>query len=340
MVIALITERQRRGSTRLIALRVSIILCRAMNGNQPVFIVENSKTNMSAVKQLAEERKIETLKEADFAYQEEKQLIKVAENLYVPSDFEKDHSYYADAQGTKRYYGITTILGVIAKPMLHKWYADMAVNYIEDTVAGIAKGYELGDQNWMKEFGTRWAEILREAPLAGFKKRDKAGEDGTSVHEALEKLIKSAIELNNGKLEALMVTEDTAPQVKEFVQWAIVNEVKFLASEQRLYSTKLWVAGTADFIAIVKDKLMVGDLKTNNSGIYPEHIWQATAYAFMAREMGLYQDFKGVVIVNVPKRGGIKVQENYDLKGNFQIFKGALAIFKGKEAQKVKKLKK
>lgn len=287
---------------------------------------------------LHEKKKIEALEELDFKYQEETRLIKVSDNLYVPENFDQNHNYYADEAGTKRYWGITTILGVIAKPALIQWAANMACDYVREKVVDPISNLPKGEVADMFSILQTLPDVLEEARYAHTKKKEKAGEEGTSIHEQIEKLIKASLQLD-GKLEAYMIQEDMPEQVKEFVQWAIVNNVKFLGSEVRLCSQKLYVAGTADFIAEVNGKLMVGDVKTS-SAIYPEHIWQATAYAFMAREMGLYEDFKGVVIVNVPKRGGIKVQENYDLKGNFQIFKGALAIFKGKEAQKVRRIKK
>lgn len=288
---------------------------------------------MAALKTLKAKEELETLEELDFQYQEETRLVKVAENLYVPQNFEDDHNYYADEAGKKRYWGITTVLSVVAKPNLIAW----ASNVNTETIKAKAEIVSLkeGELTYYKVS----PELLEEARVAHAKKKEKAGEDGTNVHSEIEKLIKVSMQVNNGKLEAYMVNDALPTQVKEFVQWAIVNDVKFLASEQRLCSKKLFVAGTADFIAEIGGRLFIGDIKTNNSGIYPEHFWQATAYAFMAREMGLYSDFKGVVIVNVPKRGGITVKENYDLKGNFQAFKACLTLHKFLNSQKTKKKK-
>lgn len=274
---------------------------------------------MSAVKTSLEKTEIERIEEAELVRDEPQDRFQFDE---------ENHVYTLD---DKRMWGTTTILSVIAKPALINWSAGMAVDYIDGFVREVAE-----HADWTAMFESKkWDEITKEARVAHTKRKESAGEAGTLVHAELEKLIKVAIQLD-GRIEEYMVRDDMSPQAKEFVQWAIVNKVKFLDSEKRLYSEKLWVAGTADFICTIKNKLYIGDIKTS-SAIYPEHFIQASAYAHMARQMGLYQKFHGVIIVNIPKRGGLKVKENYDLKGNFEAFKGALVLHKFQQAQKIKK---
>lgn len=284
------------------------------------------------MKTYAENKKIEALEELDFKYREEYRLTKVHDKLYIPQDFEKDHNYYANPEGTKRYYGITKVLEVIAKPALIGW----ASNTNTATIKEKAVYHEPTDTYVVS------SALLEEARVAHTKKKDTAGEQGTTVHAEIESYINYCMNLNNGTALPIhaSIKEEIEKQTAEFVNWAVSNKVRFIGAEVRLYSEKLWVAGTADFLCEKDGKLMIGDVKTSNSGIYSEHFLQGTAYAHMAREMGLHEDFKGVVIVNIPKRGGIVVKENYDLKGNFQAFKAALTLFKFKESQKVKKLKK
>ena len=59
-------------------------------------------------------------------------LTKLGDELFVPENFSRFHHYYADADGTKEYTGITTVLGVIAKPALISWAAKMAAEYIAE----------------------------------------------------------------------------------------------------------------------------------------------------------------------------------------------------------------
>lgn len=267
---------------------------------------------------------------------EETKRIEDAELLRTEPGFTFDENAHAYFLNGKPLFGITTVLSVIAKPALINWSAGVACDHIEEAVRQIAQKYDGGDVSWIKEFGEKWGTILKEARTAHNKKKETAGELGTEIHHRIEMLIKGAIELNNGEIQEFMVTEDQPQQVREFVQWAIVNDVKFLASEIRLYSETMWVAGTADFVCTIGDKLYIGDIKTS-SAIYDEHFIQASAYARMAEEMGLYKDFYGVVIVNIPKKGGIKVKESYDIEGNFEAFKFALGLHKYKKAREIKK---
>lgn len=231
------------------------------------------------------------------------------------------HAYTLDG---KPMIGVTSVLSVINKPMLIQWSANMACDEIEDYVK-----YDLSEripaetvcQNLL-------THVIKSARTAHRKKKEAAGQAGTDVHAIIEEIIKKSIGDSSWDMSfASSGNEVIDSQVRHFLTWAKDKNVKFLASELRMYSKKLFCAGTADFICEIDGKLYVGDVKTS-SGIYPEHFIQASAYAHMAREMGLYQDFHGVIIVNVPKTGGLNVKENYDLKGNFNSFKAALTLHK------------
>lgn len=227
-----------------------------------------------------------------------------------------EHVYTLDS---KPLHGVTSVLKVINKPALIQWAVNMADEHIRTNISYAIPG----------EDGGYWAikpSVIAEAKVAHRKKKEVAGEAGTDVHAQIEALIKNWIEWNEGYAKC-EYPEHT--QVNAFVDWAYKNNVKFLASEQKLYSEHYWIAGTADFICDIDGKRYVGDVKTS-SAIYPEYFIQCSAYAWMATEMGLFKDkgCDGVLIVNVPKRGGLNVKENYDLKGNFEAFKAALTIHK------------
>ncbi len=225
-----------------------------------------------------------------------------------------EHVYTLDG---KRMYGVTTVLRVINKPALVPWSAKCVTDYIEQYAQSIGDIYQVSKP------------LLKEAKVAHQKKKEDAGVKGTDVHAQIENIINEAIKDSNGYIAKEY--KDSDSQVTKFVEWALHKNVKFLASEQRLYSETLWCAGTADFICEIDGKLYIGDVKTS-SGIYPEYFLQASAYARFAEEMGMYKGFHGVVIVNVKKTGGIDVQENYDIEGNWQAFKSAIVLMKQLEA--------
>lgn len=228
---------------------------------------------------------------------------------------EKAHAYFLDG---KPLNGVTTILKVIAKPALIQWSANMAVDFLQNVIKVGVPYAELQLSEW-----------FREAKTAHRKKKEEAGASGTDVHSTIETLLKRQIGANKGLMGA--DEKSDIPQVENFIAWARNNEVTFLESEKRLFSEKYWYAGTADIICEIKGKLYVGDVKTG-SGIYPEHFIQASAYANALKEMKLYKQFDGVVIVNLKKDASIEVKENYDLEGNFDAFKACLTLHRQLEA--------
>ena len=77
----------------------------------------------------------------------------------------KTHSYYLEVNGEKkRMTGVTTILGVISKPFLIPWAANMAVDYIEKF---FKENDEFKDETL--------AEVLTEARKAHSQKNIRSG---------------------------------------------------------------------------------------------------------------------------------------------------------------------
>src|ERR1035437_3506725 len=111
--------------------------------------------------------------------------------------------------------GVTTILGVIAKPMLIQWSANMAVESI--------KG-QLYDLTLMPP-RTVLDDIFAMAKVAHRKKKEEAGVKGTDVHAEVELLIKQSM------ATGLMSYAGDNEQVKHFIKWSEDNKVKFIGSE-------------------------------------------------------------------------------------------------------------
>lgn len=205
--------------------------------------------------------------------------------------------------------GVTTILGVINKPMLIQWSANEAVKYV--------------GEHWCADMGYSLEEIkavLDEAKVAHRKKKESAGAFGTNVHNAVEQWIKN-------KIVWVAPTDLEQKAFNHFVNWATEKNVKFLESELHLHSRSMWVGGICDIVCEIDGKRYVGDIKTS-SGIYPESFIQCSAYAEMLKEMGKYDKFDGVVILNCNKKGGFDHKYNYDLEGNLKCFQAAVTIYR------------
>lgn len=234
---------------------------------------------------------------------------------------EEDHLHEINVNGEwKPLTGVTTILGVIAKPALIQWSANEAVKHIIETVNIFT----------LREDGEPVYEVphslLEEAKSAHRKRKETAGTWGTNVHALIERIVLDAIK-QGGVIEKHdgVVGEYEKP-VKHFLDWAIKNKVRFLASEKHVYSKEMFVGGIADIICEIDGKLFVGDIKTS-SGIYPEHFIQCSAYAEILKEMGA-PACDGVVVINLNKRGEIETSTMYNPSRYFEAFKSALNIYR------------
>ena len=240
----------------------------------------------------------------------------------IPMGFyfdEKNHLYFFDQ---KPLSGVTSVLNVIAKPALIAWASNENTKTLKEKATVDEKGNLIISP-----------ELLEEARTAHAKRKDKAAEQGTNIHTLLENVIKKAISENGGMINGHEVDEE--PQVSKFVDWAMDNKVKFLASEKRLYSPTYWLAGTCDFTCEIEGRRYVGDIKTT-SGIYDlTPFMQVGAYRLMLEEMGEKQ-FVGGVIVRLGKDGSFEVKERLHAEnGDGQSFLYALSLYRAMENYKL-----
>lgn len=207
-------------------------------------------------------------------------LIKIAENFYVPSNFEEEHFYYADPDRKQKYTGISSILDTVySKPFLTKWSANCAVDYIKEA-------------NNLNE------DTLLEARTAYTKKSKKACDFGSNTHSLAEVIIKNAIKNNGGKLRESDIIPNN-PQIRNLVYWALEKNVIFTNCEERLYSRDMFTAGTCDFICMIGGQRILGDLKTS-SRISPSYHLQTASYSIMTPIK-----IDGTVIVRTGKGGSV-----------------------------------
>lgn len=233
----------------------------------------------------------------------------------------KTHRYYLDG---KQMTGVTTILGVIAKPQLIKWSADMACDYIKSHTMDVGVGVP---PNTL----TISEEELENARSAWSKKRDDSADLGKEVHSDIEQYIKAKIAGES------YVTDK--PQVQHFIDWADKHKVEFIASEEQVYSVKLFVAGTYDFACIIDGRKYLGDLKTGNA-LYPEYFYQCAAYRMMAEEMG-HTDFKGSILVRIGRDGKFNEDEDVIISESYEdekeAFLSALTLYRVTQKYQVKR---
>ncbi len=218
--------------------------------------------------------------------------------------------------------------------------------------------YEKALELWGEKdsiFKDEFVELVSEAKKAPNQRFKDAGLSGTQIHEIIEELIKSWITSNKGypykDLKSLY------PQVQNFIDWALKRKVRFLFSEEPLYSKEWMNCGTVDFICEIDGKILIGDIKTNGdkrrydgemvkgkwvedrnmplSDIHIVALWQTGAYGKMSIEEDarkLIENFEGVVVVNIKKSGEfderLDVRFDYDVKSLIEAYDHVIKLYK------------
>lgn len=208
----------------------------------------------------------------------------------------------------KELTGCTTILGVIAKPALIQWAANMAIDFIEVAI---------------KEKLELTPELLKSARTAHCKRKEKAGDWGTQVHFEIENYIQNEIENKSNEVYPI--------NIENFVKWARDNKVKFLATEKNIYSEKLWLGGIVDFVCEINNEIWIGDIKTSKSGLYAENFWQCAGYEIMMNECSEYKNIKGYVLLNLKEAGGFLEKRSISNEEHKKAFLACLEIYRQKE---------
>jgi len=199
----------------------------------------------------------------------------------------KKHVHTLDG---KRLHGVTTVLKYWGDPgALINWAANTAVDFI-------VKG---GDPE--------------EARTAHTRKRDKAGDRGTKVHEALEVAMNELIE-TGGYSTADTPEYDIVPTV---INWMTAERIKPLKSEMAVYSREHWYGGIADGVIEKDGKRYILDFKTSNT-VQTKAFIQCGAYSVAVKEMKKAADVAGVVVVHIPKGQSFDPEKNtfwfYDIE--------------------------
>jgi hypothetical protein len=214
----------------------------------------------------------------------------VEEKKKVRLDFNKVHITYKDSMEQK-VVGVTTALGILAKPALIPWA-------------------------WKR--GKDGLEL--------YESRDKSADIGTITHERIKAYF-SGYEIDNFNIspEAWKLADNS---LVSFFEWARPRNIKPILIETPLVSEKYRYGGTPDVYGEMDDKLTLLDFKTG-AGIYPDFFVQLAAYSKLLIENG-YPHEK-IIILNIPKSEGDSFQVQQvsadSLELQFEKFMHCVAIW-------------
>lgn len=235
---------------------------------------------------------------------------------------------------------VTTLLGVLDKPALVGWAANMAVDYVfGNESVGLPPCIIAGSSYDELEL----SKIAAEARIAHRKKKIEASDIGSHVHKWVERYINA--QLKKEEMPLPPVNEQIREATERFVAWAEQHQVKFLASEQMVYSRRYNFVGTFDFICTMQGKpdLYMGDLKTSN-GIWTEYLLQTAAYRYARSEEYPHENYVGQLIVRVGKESGeldfAVIRDTLAYQTMFRGFLAVMGAFKTMEFLKTYKWEK
>lgn len=177
----------------------------------------------------------------------------------------------APESGDEVYWGVTTILDVLAKPALVAWAATRTA---QCAIAEADVWRSMADRH--PEEAIRWLTGARFRSPAG---QLSAADLGSAVHAACEQYALS------GKRPS--VHEECVPFVDSFAAWLEHHEPTFEMTECAVYNRTYGYAGTCDGIMRVGGTRLIYDIKTSREdldsrgvpkGPYPEAALQLAAY--------------------------------------------------------------
>lgn len=223
------------------------------------------------------------------------------------------HQYSVDGEVIP---GCTSVLGILSKPALLYWSANMASDYWKENI----KPGESYDELQLDS-------IWQRAKKAHTQKKTDSATLGSFVHKWAEDYI-------NGKDPGVPINEQMKGSVERWMKWGKDHDVKFLLSEQLVFSKSLKYAGTTDFICKIDGKMWLGDIKTSNA-IYDEYLAQTAAYLHARTEEYPQEKYEGVVIVRVGKEDGeleTVTKKTEELELYFNLFKSCLSTYNSLKA--------
>ena len=196
---------------------------------------------------------------------------------------ERDHIYYLVGQDDSLTVvdGVTTVCKIIDKSYyLMSWACKVMAAKLVQTIprfSDILAG-DFTESIPLEEF----VRLTDEAKSAHKERLEDAGDVGTEAHRWLDNFIQDAVAYQEGyayKLDTHPLPEE--PRAKKCVEaaldWMGEHKVKWLRTEQKVFSREYLYAGTLDGLAEVDGKLSLVDWKTSNA-VRGEYFMQTAAY--------------------------------------------------------------
>ena len=225
----------------------------------------------------------------------------------------------------ERYWSVTTILsGGLPKRALIYWSANEVANFACDNADEVKHLVDKGERDAAYD-------LLKRSP---WRKRDKAADIGTAIHEAIEAHVlgKPTPEWPLPLRPRMQAFERFLAEYEpSFVPAPVVGQHRelgdgILLAEAPVFNRTQHYAGTLDGVVEIGGRTLVLDVKTSARGIYPEIGMQLAAYRF-AEFVGLPDGSEqampatdGAVALHLPDDGTYELREIQADEETFRSF--------------------
>lgn len=200
----------------------------------------------------------------------------------------KVHTRYYSNQGDGL-PGVTTVLGVLAKPALILWANRLGLQGIDSS-----------------------------------KFRDKMADVGTITHKMiLAYLTKDLLDLTEYSQQDISTAENC---MLSFLEWEKSHKLAPIILETPMSSDVYGYGGTPDFIGLVNGRLEIIDFKTGK-GIFAESLYQLAAYRQLAKEQGHKVEHARILRIGRDENEGFEERLIARFDNEFELFKHCLAIY-------------
>ena len=201
----------------------------------------------------------------------------------------KGHTVYKLLDGT-RVPGVTTVLGVLAKPALIAWANRMGLRGIDTS------------------------KYVRDAATAG-----------TVAHYLIECDLKG-IKADTSQFAPALVDLGENGYLK-WLEWKRGKDIRLVLSEEPMVSETFRYGGTPDAIVYLDGVLSLLDFKTSDSGIWPEMRHQVAAYDNLVKEHQIPVERDIIIRLGKEDCAGFETETVADIPLHFKMFRFALDIY-------------
>jgi len=195
--------------------------------------------------------------------------------------YTSSHQYWISVDGApfKRASGVTTFIGIKDKSKpLGMWQQQMTVDKLLEFIAA---GINIDEEKAIE------ACIQHELYLK------EAADIGTEAHAWFESYIRHKLKQPGYKnLPDIPKFPEAVTAVNAFFDWEKKNKIKFVSTEEIVYSLEHGFVGIEDLTLLSDGKLMDGDFKTSN-GLYNSVRAQTAAYTVAREEEAKYSKKTG-----------------------------------------------